>query len=393
VSSPGLLDGLRVLELSQLIAAPFVGLTLGDLGADVVKVEPPGGDYTRTLDPPLAPGHSGYFQMLNRGKRSVALDLRTDGSRALIRRLVDRADVVIEGLGRAAGSLGIDYVDARARNPKLIWCSITGFGRDSGTRTIDPNLQASMGMIATTGETGGPPLRIQMSLIDFMTGMYAVQSVLTARMVVERGGEGALLDCAMVDAAATLTSSLGVYALGSSEPLRRVGAESYWYVPAGNFEAGDGEWLQLVALSEQHWRAICEALEHPEWIEDPRFADNEARVAHRKVVHGLIAAATRSRPAEAIAEAIRAAGGLCQRIREMEEAWADPLLVARGLLGEVADPELKAFPVPVASLAGRGRRELAPAPTLGQHSREVATEAGLSAGEVDALLAAGALVG
>jgi crotonobetainyl-CoA:carnitine CoA-transferase CaiB-like acyl-CoA transferase len=386
-----LLDGVRVLELSQLIAAPFCGLTLADLGAEVVKVEPPGGDYTRSLDPPLAPGRSAYFQMLNRGKRSVALDLRADGAQALVRRLIDRADVVVDGLGDAAAGLAVGYDEASERNPKLIWCSVTGLGRQRGGRTIDPNLQAAMGMMATTGEPGGRPLRTQMSLIDFMTGMYAVQSVLATLMRVERGGSGALLDCAMVDAAATLTSSLGVYALGGAEPLlRRIGAESYWYVPAGNFEAADGEWVQLVAISEQHWRAVCRVLGHPEWID--RFTPNERRVSDRELVHELIADAIKLRPAEALAEEIRAAGGLCERIREMEEAWSDPLLVERGLLGEVSDPQLRAFPIPVASLAGRGRLELAPAPALGEHSRAVAAEAGLGSAEIDALVDAGALV-
>src|SRR5690242_9943058 len=131
------LDGLRVLEFSQLIAAPYCGLTLADLGADVVKVEPAAGDYTRTLEPYLAPGRSGYFQMLNRGKRSVALDLRAAGSMRLVSALVDRADVVVDGLGEASAALGADYAAAaRERNPKLIWCSISGLGRESAGRAI-----------------------------------------------------------------------------------------------------------------------------------------------------------------------------------------------------------------------------------------------------------------
>jgi crotonobetainyl-CoA:carnitine CoA-transferase CaiB-like acyl-CoA transferase len=230
---------------------------------------------------------------------------------------------------------------------------------------------------------------VQLPLIDFMTGMYAAQSVLVHVMNVRAGGDGALLDCAMVDAAATLTSSLGVYALGG-ESLGRIGAESYWYVPAGNFEAADGEWVQLVAMNERHWAAVCAGLGHDEWIE--RFGDNDTRAANRELVHGLIAEAVRSEPAAAIAERINAAGGLCQRIREMKEAWTDPLLVARGLLGEVDDAELNAFPVPVASLAGRGRTRLSRAPAIGEHSREVAADAGMTADEIERLIAADALI-
>jgi crotonobetainyl-CoA:carnitine CoA-transferase CaiB-like acyl-CoA transferase len=384
----GVLDGLNVVEFSQLIAAPFCGLTLSDLGADVVKVEPRSGDYTRTLDPDLAPGHSAYFQMLNRGKRSVALDFRAPGSRELIRRLIDRADVVVEGLGEAAAALGVSYEDAVERNQKLIWCSISGLGRGAGGRAIDPNLQAMMGIMATTGEAGRPPMRVQLPLIDFMTGMYAAQSVLVGVMRVERGGAGALLDCAMVDAAATLTSSLGISALSGAEGLGRIGGESYWYVPAGNFEAADDEWVQLVAISEAHWRALCQALGHEEWLGDDRFAGNDARVANRALVHDSIAETIRLRPAATWSQAINDAGGLCQRIRDVKEAWSDPLLVERGLLAQVTDAALQGFPIPVASLAARGRAELEPAPELGEHSRSVAAEAGLDAAEIDQLFGA-----
>jgi crotonobetainyl-CoA:carnitine CoA-transferase CaiB-like acyl-CoA transferase len=390
LDAPPVLEGLNVVEFSQLIAAPYCGLTLADLGAEVIKVEPPGGDYTRTLEPDLAPGRSAYFQMLNRGKRSVALDLRADGARELVAALIGRADVVVDGLGEAVGALGIDYADARERNPKLIWCSISGLGLGRPGRAIDPTLQAAMGIMATTGEAGRPPARAQLPLIDFMTGMYAAQSVLVRVMEVQRGESGALLDCAMVDAAATLTSSLGVYALGG-ETLGRIGSESYWYVPAGNFEAADGEWLQLVAMNESHWRAICTALGHDEWA--TRFGDNAARVANRDRVHGLIADTVRREPAAVLAGRITAAGGFCQRIREMKEAWTDPLLFARGLLGEVDDGELGAFPVPVASLAGRGRTRLQRAPGIGEHSREVAAEVGLADAEIERLIASGALVG
>jgi crotonobetainyl-CoA:carnitine CoA-transferase CaiB-like acyl-CoA transferase len=388
--APLVLDGLNVLEFSQLVAAPFCGLTLADLGADVIKVEPPVGDYTRTLEPDLAPGRSGYFQMLNRGKRSVALDLRADGAHELASALIDRADVVVDGLGEAIGALGIDYAAASARNPKLIWCSISGLGLGRPGRAIDPNLQAAMGIMATTGEAGRPPARVQLPLIDFMTGMYAAQSVLVRVMEVQRGGAGALLDCAMVDAAATLTSSLGVYALGG-ETLGRIGSESYWYVPAGNFEAADGEWVQLLAMSERHWRAVCTALGHEEWIE--RFPDNDARVTDRDRVHAVIAEAVRALPAAVVAERIAQAGGLSQRIRDVKEAWEDPLLADRGLVGRVVDPGLQSFPIPVSSLAGRGRTELNPAPGLGEHSREVAAEVGLADGEIERLIASGALLG
>ena len=375
--SDPVLEGIRVVEFSHLIAAPLCGLSLQDMGAEVIKVEPPEGDYTRTLAPEIAPGVSGYFQMLNRGKRGVSLDLRESDARELAIKLVDSADVVIESLGDARGAaLGTDYEDARVRNPKLIWCSVTGTGRGTGGRAIDPTLQASMGMMALTGEPDRPPMRLPVPLVDFMTGMYAVQSVLAALMRVRAGGDGSLLDCAMIDSASVLTSSVGVRALNDSEPIRRMGTENPWYVPAANFEAADGEWVQLIAVSEQHWAALCEALGHPEWRDDPRFADNDARVANREAVHAAIAEVIRTDDAARWQSAVTRAGGFCQRIREIEEAWRDPVLASRGLVTEVDDPE--GAHIPVISLADRDRGGSRPrAPGLGEHTARVAEELGV----------------
>jgi crotonobetainyl-CoA:carnitine CoA-transferase CaiB-like acyl-CoA transferase len=202
------LDGIRVVEFSQLIAAPYCGLTLADLGADVIKVESVHGDHTRKWT--LEGQESGFFHMFNRCKRGVALDFRTPTGRATARRLVASADVVIENLGDPSRVLGFDYAEAAVDNPGLVWCSITGFGRGRSERAIDQTLQASMGMIALTGEPDGPPLRVPLPVVDLVTGMYATQSILAALLGRERSGQGALLDCAMLDAAATLTSAAGV---------------------------------------------------------------------------------------------------------------------------------------------------------------------------------------
>ena len=221
-----MLEGLRVVEFSRLIAAPFCGLTLADLGADVVKVESPAGDDTRTF-PPVAPGgESAYFHALNRGKRGVVVDLDDADGLQTARRLVERADVVVENLGAAASRLGFGYEEASGANERLVWCSITGLGAGRGGRALDPTLQASMGLMALTGEPEGPPLRVPVPLIDLMTGMYASQSVLTALWHAERSGKGAFLDCALVDSAATLTSLTALLALCGAEAPRRLGSES-----------------------------------------------------------------------------------------------------------------------------------------------------------------------
>ena len=375
--STAILAGVRVLEFSQLIAAPLCGLTLLDHGADVIKVEPPGGEYTRTLEPILESGESAYFHMLNRGKRGVACDLRSPEGAAFVRALIDSADVVVESVAGAAGGLP-GYEEAALSNPKLIWCTITGNGRGHPGRAIDPTLQASIGMMALTGEPDRPPMRLPVPLVDFMTGMYAVQSVLATFVRVLQGGSGALLDCAMVDAAATLASSAGVYALNADEPLRRLGTQNRWYVPAGNFQAADGDWVQLIAVGEHHWRALCRALDRPEWLDDPRSSGNAARVANRELVHERIASIVQTAPAAHWEDVIVEAGGFCQRIREIEDGWADPLLLDRRLRGSIEGAD-GAFPVPVASLARtRGGEPLAPGPALGEHTAALAAELGVA---------------
>ena len=376
----GVLEGIRVVEFSHLIAAPLCGLTLEDMGAEVIKVEPPEGDYTRTLEPILAPGVSGYFQMLNRGKRGVSVDLRDEDGRELARRLIDSADIVVESLGEGRTALGIDYEDASSRNEKLIWCSISGYGRGEPGRAIDPTLQASMGMMALTGEPDRPPMRLPVPLVDFMTGMYAISSVLAAMLRVRSGGRGAQLDCGMVDSASVLASSVGVHAVNGSA-LRRMGTQNPWYVPAANFEASDGEWVQVMAVTEHHWRALCEALGHPEWLEDRRFTGNGERVAHREAVHAALADVIKTDTATHWEKAVTVAGGFCQRIREIEEAWADPLLGERGLVTEIDGEELGSLTVPVASLADRGAHGARPrAPRLGEHTEELAKELGVAPG-------------
>jgi crotonobetainyl-CoA:carnitine CoA-transferase CaiB-like acyl-CoA transferase len=370
-----LLRDVRVVEFSRLIAAPFCGLTLADLGADVVKVEPPGGDETRRFPPFLAPGESGFFHALNRGKRGVVLQLSDARGAETARRLIERADVVVENLGESTDRLGIDYARVSAANPKLVWCSITGLGAGEGRRAIDPSLQADMGLMALTGEAGRPPVRIPVPLVDFMTGMYATQQVITALWRAERHGKGELLDCALVDAAATLGSTVGLLALGGFVTPRRLGSESYLVVPSAVFEAADGEHVQVIALTERHWQALSTALGHPEWQEDPRCADNAARLAHRELVHSRIADAIATGSADHWAHSINEAGGMAQRVREIEDAWADPRIERRGLLGRLDAPGLDGFPLPVVSLARTADPfALARGPALGEHSEAVMEE-------------------
>ena len=342
-----LLAGVRVVELSQLIAAPFAGLTLLDYGAEVVKIEAPAGDPARGFPPWLPDGASAFFEVLNRGKSGVVADLATAAGRERAAELIASADVVIESLGPARGALGVTYEEAAARKPALVWCSISGWGRDQPGRAIDPSVQAAMGMISVTGAEGGPPVRIQLPLVDLMTGMYAVQSILAALWQAERNGAGALLDCAMVDAAATLTGSTMLLAAGGVLSPRRLGAESALLVPGGVFPTADDKEVQIICLTERHWRGLCEAVGHPEWLQDPACADNATRLANRGHVHARLAEVVAGGDAAAWVQRISAAGAICETVRDIEEAWADPHLRERGLVSDGAGP----LPLPVVSLA------------------------------------------
>jgi crotonobetainyl-CoA:carnitine CoA-transferase CaiB-like acyl-CoA transferase len=369
----GVLDGFRVVEFSQLIAAPFCGLTLADLGADVIKVETPHGDYVRTW---ARPGEeSALFHALNRDKRSVLADLRTTEGRALAGSLVRAAEIVVENFGDGAReAIGLDYEDVAAANPRLMWCSISGLGRGGGGRAVDMTLQASMGITALTGEEDGPPCRAAIPIVDLMTGMYAVQSILEAVIRQGRTGSGAFIDCAMVDATAMLTTAPAALSLSGFSRPRRMGSQSDLFVPSAAFATSDGHYVHVLALSNGHWRAICTTIRRSEWLDDPRFVDNGARLAHREEIHREMAAALATNTAEHWAREIKAAGGFCERVREIEEVWADPILGDRELLLDTADPALHGIPLPVASLVRRPREALSPAPRLGEHTDEITRE-------------------
>jgi CoA:oxalate CoA-transferase len=370
----------RVAEFSQLIAAPFCGMTLLDLGAEVIKVEPRDGDAMRSFPPYLDDGESAQFRALNRGKRGVVADLATSGGRALAAKLIAAADVVIENLGDSRGLLGVSYEDASRHRPELVWCSITGWGAGAPGRSIDPSLQAAMGLISITGEDGGGPARIPVPLVDFMTGMYGVQSILVALWRVRAGGPGAFLDCAMADAAATLVSTSALLAAGGHFSPRRLGSESPLVVPSGVFVAGDGREVQIVCVTERHWRALCEALGHPEWKDDPACIDNAARLAHRELIRDRMEEEIASDTAAAWVRRISDRGAICEHVRDIEEAWADERLVARGLVAETAGAPPWAARIPLISLArgNDGVARIAPAPELGADTEVVAGELGIS---------------
>ena len=358
-----LLAGLRVVEFSQLIAAPFCGLTLLDLGADVVKVESPTGDPSREF-PPYVEGDGALFHALNRGKRGVTIDFADPDGRARAAELIADADIVVENLGPAATALGTSYEQAVRDNPRLIWCSISATGHGGCDRAVDGSVQAEWGLMGLTGEFGGPPVRAGVSLIDYMTGMYAVQRVLTALWTLSRGGRGGFIDCAMIDASATLTAMQALLAHAGVLSPRRVGSESHLRVPTGAFACADGAFVQVTCVTERHWHALCRALDRTDWIDDPRYATLEVRMARREEMRTAVAEVLAACPASHWVTCIRGEGGLCEPIRDIAQVWADPRMRARRLVGHLAaDADL---PLPIVSLAGTATLDELPlGPRLG----------------------------
>ncbi len=366
-----LLNGIRVVEFGQLIAAPFCGLTLLDLGAEVIKAEPRGGDVMRQFPPYLEDGQGAQFRSLNRGKRSVVADLATTEGRELAGKLIASADVVLENMGDARSALGVTFEQASAHRPELIWCSITGWGADAPGRSIDPSLQAAMGLISLSGEEHGGPVRIPVPLVDFMTGMYAVQSIIVALWQVKLGGAGAFLDCAMVDATATLVSTSALLAAGGYFSPRRLGSESPLVVPSGVFVASDGLEVQIVCVTERHWRGLCAALDRPEWLEDPLCADNSARLANRRAMRARLDEVIATDTAAAWVERISSRGAICEHVRDIAEAWSDERLVARGVVADGVSGPGWAAALPMISLAQGPRDGGQPAPELGADTEAV----------------------
>lgn len=374
---PAPLRGLRVLDLTRVLAGPLATMTLGDLGADVIKIERPGeGDDTRHWGPPFAGDDAAYFLSLNRNKRSVAVDLKSPEGTDAVRRLASSSDVLLEnfrpGLMEELG-LGLD--DLRAANPRLITCSLTAFGEDApdaGSRPgYDIIVQALCGLMSITGEPGGEPTKAGVALLDVVTGLYATVGVLAAVRERERTGRGRHVSVALFDASvAAMVNQAANHLIGGLVP-RAMGSQHPNIVPYQVFHGSDRPFI-LAGGNDRLFGRICEVAGHPEWAGDPRFATNRARVEHRDELVTLLATAFARRTAAAWLGDLEAAGVPCAPIRTMDEVFAAPEGAA--LVDEVDDPgrggtlRLVADPL---RFDGRPLPTRLPPPRIGEHTEEV----------------------
>ena len=385
---PRSLQGLRVLDLSRVLAGPWCGQLLADLGADVVKVERPGaGDDTRSWGPPWLKDAQGeatrdaaYFFCANRNKRSVAIDLALPEGQALVRELALHADVVLENF--KVGGLaqyGLDAASLLALKPSLIYCSITGFGQTgpyAQRAGYDFLMQGMGGLMSLTGradgEDGAGPQKVGVALTDILTGLYATVGVLAALAHRDRTGQGQHIDLALLDVqVACLANQTANYLIGGTVP-RRMGNAHPNIVPYQDFPTADGDMILAVGNDGQ-FAKFCEVAGRPEWSRDERFATNAARVQHRAVLVPLLRQATVMRSTQDWIEALEAAGVPCGPINRIDQVFADPQVVARGLRIELPH----ASGVAGAGVANPIRLSASPVtydrapPLLGEHTQEV----------------------
>lgn len=397
-SRPLPLAGVRVLDLSRVLAGPWCTQTLADLGADVWKIEAPGhGDDTRGWTPPDVDGESTYFMCANRSKRSLAVDLRHPEGRALVSRLALQADVLVENyrLG-ALAKFGLDHDTLSRANPRLIYCSISGYGR-TGPRAAEPGydfvIQAESGLMSITGEPDGAPMKLGVAITDLVTGMNATQAILAALLARHNTGQGQLIDLALLDSAVSVLANVGAGYLAAGHEPRRFGNGHPTVVPYQIFATADGAFALGVGNDAQ-FAALCAALGEPQWAQDERYRTNRARAMNRDT---LVPALQRILLAQSSAHwlaRIRAAGIPAGPVRTVPQALDAPEIAARGLLTDTPDPRhgsLRLMRSPL-HLRGTPPREPTAPPRLGEHTAEVLTQVlGASAAEIQGWRDAGAV--
>ena len=392
------LDGLLILDFTRVLSGPYCTMLLADMGARVIKIEHPGrGDDTRGWGPPFLGEESVYFLSINRNKESLTLDLKQAAARRALDRLLDRADVLVENFRPGTMErLGLDYATVAARCPRLVYCSISGFGQTGPRRAeagYDAVMQGEGGLMSITGEADGPPYRLGVAISDIVSGMFAAQGITLALLARARTGRGQLVDVGMLDAtAALLTYQAGLFLASGAAP-KRMGNRHPTIAPYETFAAADGDLVVAVGNDDQ-WRRFCAAADLPGLCDDPRFSSNRGRVEHYDALRPAIADRLRSRPRSVWIAELRAAGVPCGAVRDVAEVLADPQLAARGMIADVDHQTLGTLrvlgsPIKLSETSASIRQ--AP-PTLGQHTEQILlSDAGLSAEEVAGLRAARAI--
>lgn len=386
------LSGITVVDLTRVLSGPYCTMLLGDMGARVIKIEQPGrGDDTRAWGPPFVAGESAYFLSINRNKESLTLDLKHPEGRKVLDALLDRADVLVENFRPGTMErLGLGYDAIAARWPRLVFCSISGFGQ-SGPRSEEPGydavIQAEGGLMSITGASDGPPFRLGVAISDIVSGMFAAHGVAFALLARERTGRGQRVDIGMLDAtAALLTYQAGIFFATSRTP-GRMGNRHPTIVPYETFPAADGEFVVAVGNDEQ-WRRFCDVIGAAELKNDERFATNSSRVANYERLRPLLVRYLAAQPREVWVRSLKAAGVPCGAVREVAEVLQDEHLHARRMIESVehaAAGLVRVLGVPIKLSETPGSVRSAP-PMLGQHTDTILrADLGMTDREIAAL--------
>src|SRR5271170_2708571 len=387
---PGPLAGLRVLELARILAGPWAGQILADLGADVIKVEREGaGDDTRAWGPPFVPAADGgnlssaYFHCTNRGKRSIELDFATAEGQRLVKKLVARSDVLIENF-KVGGltKFGLDYKSLGPLFPRLIYASVTGFGQtgpSAGRAGYDLMAQGIGGIMDMTGAPDGPPMRVGIPTADVFSGVYATVGILAALRRRETTGEGGYVDCALVDSTVGTLTFQALNYLVSGEVPKRIGNAHPNLVPYQQFPVADGR-IIIATGNDAQFVKLCGILGAPQLAEAAAYKDNKGRLAHRAELVGKLTALTMRLTREALLQKLETAGIPAGPINDLQQVFSDPQVVHRGMRLELKSAAAKGGTIPGIRtpivLDGTPMASDRPSPRLGEHTAEILREIG-----------------
>jgi crotonobetainyl-CoA:carnitine CoA-transferase CaiB-like acyl-CoA transferase len=387
------LDGITVLDLTRVLSGPYCTMMLGDLGARVIKVEQPGkGDDTRAWGPPFLDRESAYFLSINRNKESITLDFKKPSGRSVLERLLGKCDVLVENFRPGTlDKLGLDYASLKERYPRLVYCSISGFGHTGPRRKeagYDAVMQGEGGLMSITGNADGPAFRLGVAIADIVTGMFAAQGITSALFARERTGLGQNVDIAMLDSVVALLSyQAGIYFATGSAPAR-LGNRHPTIVPYETFRAADGDFVLAVGNDDQ-WRRFCTVAGLPD---EERFATNRQRVVNYATLKPLLDDRLGQEPRQHWIDRLKAAGVPCGSVRDLHEVFSDPQVAERGMLAELEHSVLgvlKQVGSPLKFSETPGSLRLPP-PVLGQHTDTIlGGDLGFTADEIAAMRSEG----